>query len=282
VNRSVRLCPPLFSLVCLCGYIGPLSAQEQEPAPSSPGAPSTGTGSRTETARQAPQPASTSSAAAAVDALIEGREIVPEQGHDPTQAPARTAPTEPLERGFVVGASLGMKLGVAESGVQPILQPGLALGGKIGRVVLTLGAEFTNQTIDQRITSRAGANTTVNESISSFLVVPGIQVAMVRSRDARVELLGSVRLGIGAPVGPPIAPTFTTSRVNFMFELAPGVRYWAHRHFALSLLAGFRGDYLFQSTSGAFNNDPSITSVVVSGADGVNGIFATIGGLGAF
>ena len=47
-----------------------------------------------------------------------------------------------------------------------------------------------------------------------------------------------------------VAPsTVDTTNFSFMYEVGPGVRYWPHRHFALQLLAGFRGNYLFQTTN---------------------------------
>lgn len=276
MHRSIRLCLTLGSFVCLFGYTATLRADPPEPPPAG-----SVSGSPAETtARAVPQP---NAAGAAVDAMIEGREVTSGQGLDPTQVHTPVVDAGPIERGFILGAGFGLKLSVGgASGLQSALQPGLALGGKIGRAYLTIGAEFINQSSNQGLANRAGPNTTVSQSITSFLVVPGLQVALVRSRDGRVELLGAARVGIGTTLAPSIASTFETSRVNFMFEVGPGVRYWAHRHFALSLTTGFRGDYLFQSTNGNFNNDPTITSVVVNGADGVNGIFAALGGMGAF
>lgn len=208
--------------------------------------------------------------------------------------PAGAASGEPpVGNGFVVGASLGVHLILAgATNPQPSLQPGLAIGGKIGRAVLTLGAEFVNLSVNTLAETRNGGGTTaMAQSLSTFLVVPGVQIAVVRSRDGRVELLGSARFGFGAPTSntsldpaPPPAPasTLTTSQFSFMYEVGPGVRYWPHRHFALNLLAGFRGDYLFEMTSGSFPKDPAVTSVTTINNNGLNGIFASLGGMGAF
>ncbi len=268
----------LLGLVCCTGVAGTAWAQgstsPNEPAPASatsaPPAPA---------AAPAPEPGS------ALAALLAPPPVV--------EAAHATAMTDerPTRSGFVVGASLGLSLAVVgTSGPQPTLQPGIALGWKIDRAVLTVGAEFANLSTSVVTAVRSGAKSSVSSSDSAFLIVPGVQIALVRSGDGRVEMLGAARFGIGGPTNntstdPAVVvtpSTLTTSRTSFMYELAPGVRYWAHRHFALNLLAGFRGDYLFLSTSGTFPKDTAVTSVVSSSTAGTNGIFASIGGIGVF
>jgi len=206
----------------------------------------------------------------------------------------------PVSSGFVIGASLGVNMVLAglsssppssvQASPQANVQPGFAIGGKVDRLVFTLGAEFTNLSLGTKIVDRSGAMTTLNQSNSTFLVIPGVQIGLVRSRDGRVELLGAVRFGFGKPTSdssqnPTVAtpaPTFSTSQFSFMYEVGPGVRYWAHRHFAVNLVGGFRGDYLFQNTSGNFPKDTTVTTVTATNNAGLNGIFASIGGLGVF
>ncbi len=272
----------LLWLLCIGGLAGPAWAQEPTPVvPAPPPTEPAPTAARPPAAPPAPEPGS------ALAALLG----IP----NPAEPAAHAAPAgeQPTANGFVIGASLGvhLALGVGAS-PQPSLQPGLAVGGKIGRAVLTVGAEFVNLSLNTVAETRSGgATTSVSQSISTFLVVPGVQVAIVRSGDGRVELLGSARFGLGAPISttsrnpapPPAEPsTLSTTQFSFMYELGPGVRYWPHRHFALNLLAGFRGDYLFETTGGSFPKDPAVTSVTTVNNSGLNGIFASLGGMGVF
>jgi hypothetical protein len=57
------------------------------------------------------------------------------------------------------------------------------------------------------------------------------------------------------------------------YQLGPGVRYWAHPHFAVQGLTGFGGEAIFDlPPSGAMS----------SGASSAHGIFASFGLLGVF
>lgn len=176
--------------------------------------------------------------------------------------------TGPVRNGFIVAASLGVSLSLATT-VSGIPQAGFALGWKQGRALFSVGVEFANRSLG----SSGGGSASSSQSNSTFLIVPGLQVALVRSHDARVELLGATRFGFGAPIATDSsnpAPS-GTSQFTFMYELGPGVRYWAHRHFAMNLLAGFRGDYQFDSMTDGTRS-----------STGTNGIFASIGGIGIF
>lgn len=275
---------PFLWLVCLFGFAG--SAWAQEPTPVTP-APTT-----QEPAPAKPAPAPVVPEPGSALAALLG---LPNPADPVQQAAAAAAPSgeQPVGNGFVFGASLGVHLILAGAGnPQPSVQPGIAIGGKIGRAVLTLGAEFNNFSMNTLAEARSGGGTTAaSQSLSTFLVVPGVQVAILRSRDGRVEFLGAARFGFGAPTSntslnpsppPPPPSTLSTSQFSFMYEVGPGVRYWPHRHFALNLLAGFRGDYLFEMTSGSFPKDPAVTSVTTVNNNGLNGIFASLGGMGAF
>ena len=280
--RHVPLGRSLLWFVCCTGLTSPVWAQAPilEPAPVGPPTPGSA---------PAPEPGSALAAllgpapTAAVVATPDGvRAVALEEG--------------PVRSGFAIGASLGVNTVLAGMSTgspgnpQANVQPGFAIGGKVDRLVFTLGAEFTNLSLGTKIVDRSGAMTTLNQSNSTFLVVPGVQIGLVRSRDGRVELLGAVRFGFGKPTSdssqsPAVttpASTFSTSQFSFMYEVGPGVRYWAHRHFAVSLLGGFRGDYLFQNTSGNFPKDTSVTTVTATNNGGLNGIFASLGGLGVF
>jgi hypothetical protein len=61
-----------------------------------------------------------------------------------------------------------------------------------------------------------------------------------------------------------------------MYEVGPGIRYWAHRNFAINLTTGFRGDYRFTTVNG------SSTGSSMGSSTGINAIFVSLGGIGAF
>ena len=105
----------------------------------------------------------------------------------------------------------------------------LFLGYKLCRVVVGLN-------LDLLVYSPVGSSNTV----TSFLLAPEVQVALARSRDSRAELLGMLSVGLGQAAG--------------FFQLggtvAPGVRYWVHRHIALSTLLGLQAGITLQGKAG--------------------------------
>ena len=173
-------------------------------------------------------------------------------------------------RGFVLSASLG---------VQPVASPVLigqtyslvnssgfagqvAIGFKAGRAMLTLGLGISSL-LDKR--------TLESDTSTSFLVIPGLQVALVRSRDQRAELIAQLRFGAGATVASGSSvPSSTKPDVQLFYELAPGARYWMHTQFALQFTAGYAGQWLFA------------TSGTSSQTVGAHGLSAALGAVGVF
>lgn len=151
--------------------------------------------------------------------------------------------------GFVVQTNMGGRLlAVAAADADAFgsgLQWNLMLGYKICRVVVGVG-------IDVAVESPAGTSKTN----TAFILEPEVQIAMARSADRRAELLGVIGLGLGSAGG--------NLRVNG--KLAPGVRYWVHRHIALNTLVGFSGDLVYVG-----KNQAALLS-----------LFGTVGVLGAF
>ncbi len=152
-----------------------------------------------------------------------------------------------VEKGFVLQSRIATQLfflnsqGATTGG----LSGSLLLGYKMGRILLGIGCEYNNLTV-----SVPTAN--VATSSSNFLVIPTLQVVLIRSPDQRVELVGSFRLGLGRPVGTGASSSFISSvssttmvvtPLSLKYEIAPGVRFWAHPHLAVSALAGFSGEY---------------------------------------
>lgn len=169
------------------------------------------------------------------------------------------------ERGFVMSASLGVRpsLIVLDSGTAAqsfTLQGGLAIGFKYKRVVLTLGVDFGGTDSKRTFSTDRAFN---------VLVIPGLQIALYQSRDHRVELIGSLRAGAGASmVSSDVSSPSPTPLV--MYEIAPGVRYWAHKQLALQALAGVGGEY-------AFSTGTSSTQ-----STGVHSLVASLGAIGVF
>lgn len=93
----------------------------------------------------------------------------------------------------------------------------LMLGYKLCRIVVGLN-------LDLLIYSPTGSSSTA----VSFSVAPEVQIALARSRDYRAELIGALSVGLGQAMG-----SFQLSGT-----VAPGLRYWVHRHIALSTLLG--------------------------------------------
>ena len=56
---------------------------------------------------------------------------------------------------------------------------------------------------------------------TSFMVVPGLQVALVRSRDQRAELIGVMRFGAGATIPPNSSLTGSKPDTLLFYEIAP-------------------------------------------------------------
>lgn len=93
----------------------------------------------------------------------------------------------------------------------------LMLGYKLCRVVIGLN-------LDLLLYSPSGSSSTA----VSFNIAPEVQISLARSRDARAELIGALSVGLGQAMG------------SFQLggTVAPGLRYWVHRHIALSTLLG--------------------------------------------
>jgi hypothetical protein len=180
--------------------------------------------------------------------------------------------TTPLDRGTVLSGVMGVRAGwIASSSTAGSADKGLTagfgIGRKLGRLMLHLSAEFASlSTSSASPTSRTMPTNTHENSV--FVIVPGFQVALLRSADLRVELLGAFRLGLGTTIIKSDSAFTTTTgqtRINLVYEVGPGARYWLHRHIAVTLLSGFRGDYYFVSSA-----DKSSSQI------GINGLFASL------
>lgn len=229
---------------------------------SSPDTTSANNGSSTGTTAATANPAQTST-----PTPVAAPEVPPAPEHHANHQP-HPSQIGQGRRGFVVQASFGVRpyftqslnAGSVSTEMTSSLQGGLGIGFKTGRVVVTLGLDLGSIDVRDTFTYRTTA---------TFLIVPGLQVAIARSRDHRVELVGSVRLGAGSTMSTDATSTAKPPAL-VMYELAPAVRYWAHRQFAIQFLGGYGGQY--QITSGSVGN----TSI------GRHGLAASIGAIGIF
>jgi hypothetical protein len=233
----------------------------QSGATTTPG-PSPSPGSATPSQAASPEPSTSTPASGQPEPV---QHMVPE--HPPHSAHAHP-PSGQGRRGFVVAAAFGVRpnftpqqnAGAVTTDMATSLQGGLALGFKTGRVVFTVGLDIG--AIDTRDSSTYRTTTT-------FLIVPGLQVALLRSRDHRVELVGSLRLGAGSTMTTDGSSTAKPPAL-VMYEIAPAVRYWAHKQFAVQFLAGYGGEYQV------------ITNFGGTTSNGRHSLAASIGTMGLF
>jgi hypothetical protein len=189
-----------------------------------------------------------------------------------------------VESGFALEANLGARdyfLAAGGSGLPNISLPtvGLTAGYKFGRILLGLGLEFSNNT--SNVTMGTGAlQASQTTSDSNFLIGPDFEAALVRTADGRVELIGHISLHFGHQShvvtdtpSPPPNNNPTPSNFLLSYELAPGVRYWLHSHFAFQATTGFGGQAFFDMP---VNNNPA------TGNNSQHGIFTSFGLLGVF
>jgi hypothetical protein len=198
-------------------------------------------------------------------------------------APSRAlADDAQVESGFALQANLAVRssvlstvsggmgnttsIGLPDNGIQTQLFGGY----KTGRLLIGLGLEFQNGTANTS-TSVGTTTTSTSSSTSAFLIGPEAQFALLRSGDNRVELVGDLALHFGHL----FLPNVNDGSSNFLltYQLGPGVRFWAHKHFALVGLTGFAGElYHYIPPSGA-----NVTADISS-----HGIFGSFGMLGVF
>jgi hypothetical protein len=188
-----------------------------------------------------------------------------------------------VENGFALQASIAARTGllqVTNINNNNVALPGngvdagLFAGYKFGRAIFGLGLEFFNVTI-----APTGPGAGMSQSSSVFLIGPELQIAVVRVADNRVDLFFDAALHFGHEFipnnNPPPPPIMVQQPSNFLlsYQLGPGVRFWAHRHFAISGLTGFSGVLVHEIPPA---NQPNGEN------DSVHGIFAQIGMLGVF
>lgn len=160
--------------------------------------------------------------------------------------------------------SFGTGLGTTTTTALDTLQGGFLAGYKIDRVIFGLGFDL------QRVAtgSNAGSGSpTVTTATTDILFTPGVRVAILRSADQRVELYGQFDLGFGTTV---TDQSNNTSYFHLSYDLGPGIRFWAHRQFAIGAVTGVRGEFEFDSTK------VNGVNTTTSSSSGLTAIFASL------
>jgi hypothetical protein len=150
------------------------------------------------------------------------------------------------------------------------LQGGVFGGYKIKRFIFGLGFDLARIASG---TSVSGGGTT-STATTSVMFTPGLSVAILRSADRRVEFFGQFDLGFGTTVGDSIASGESIFRLAY--DVAPGIRFWAHPQFAFGAVAGVAGSFTWDSQSGN-GAAPGTTS-----SSGLTSIFAQLQVMGVF
>jgi len=194
-----------------------------------------------------------------------------------TPARAQEVPAGQKRNGFTLETHIGTQVvnltGVGNVG---LIQGGVFAGYKIDRFIFGLGFDLARVATSM---SQPGGDTSQADTVFEF--VPGVRVAIVRSKDQRVELFGEFDLGLGTTVHEQSpTPANQPSRTNFnlSYQIGPGIRFWAHPQFAIGALVGVRGDYAYEKDSSTILGTTTTTST----SSTTTGIFAALQLLGVF
>jgi hypothetical protein len=179
--------------------------------------------------------------------------------------------------GFVVEPHIGTTLfsfttgglGGTTTSALSSLQGGFLLGAKIDRVIVGIG--FDLERVATGSTPQGGPTSTT--ATTDIMFTPGVRVAIVRSADQRVELFGQFDLGFGTTV---TEQNTNTSYFHLSYDIGPGIRFWAHRQFAVGAVTGVRGEFEFDTFHGGGVGGQS------SSSSGLTSVFASLQLTGVF
>lgn len=187
-----------------------------------------------------------------------------------------------VESGFALQANIAVRtslLSIAPAGNKLPTDVGLPGNGldtqlfagyKTGRLLIGLGLEFLNGTANTSVSTGPVTNSTSNAT-SAFLIGPEVQFAILRTADARVELIGDLALHFGHE----FIPNVNDGSSNFLltYQIGPGVRFWAHKHFALNALTGFAGELWHYIPPSGSNGTLDLSAHGIFGSFGMMGVF---------
>jgi hypothetical protein len=175
---------------------------------------------------------------------------------------------------------------VQTSGTNSFVGSGIAgelfAGYKLDRFFFGLGFSIDHAGNTTKLASAAGNATTTTES-TSFLISPGVQIAALRAASGRLELLGTVQLGLGRAVTwrsddpalpPTVSPNYPSTNFHLNYQIGPGLRFFFIPQLALQLLSGIEGDHFFASQDAPSGlRADQINTVSLYGKLGLLGVF---------
>jgi hypothetical protein len=158
----------------------------------------------------------------------------------------------------------GVANGAGGTSAAAAVQGSFLAGYKIDRFVFGLGIDILRTSADFSSSVQPGGG----QSQTVLLISPGVEVALLRSLDQRVELLAELDVGYGhafSSTTPAQTMPPDTSNRRIDYTVGPGLRFWAAPQFAFAGVVGLSGDFATASqTMGAFTQTSSIsvTSIV--------------------
>ncbi len=190
-------------------------------------------------------------------------------------------------RGFAVSLGLNGRYNVVNPDVNTASAAG-SLGGslfagyKLDRLVIGLAFDIGH--VDSTTNFVSGtSSSTGTRSDTSFLLGPAAQFAILRSQDSKIEFIGAAQISFGMtatttsknPAIPPsYSPDVNGANFHIAYQLAPGLRYWAHPQFAVTVLTGIAGDdFLYKQNEPSGLRGDVVNTVSLFGSIGALGVF---------
>jgi hypothetical protein len=189
--------------------------------------------------------------------------------------------------GFALGLGFGsrrpvVQLDATTTASASSVGGSFALGYKADRVLLGVGLQLDYFAATTVLTSTAGTALT-SVATTSFLVTPGVQVAIVRTAGGRLELLLAGQIGLGQattsrtqdPALPmTLAADIPMRNFHLNYEVGPGLRVFLIPRLALTMLSGLAGDHFFaaQDSPSGLRTD-QLSSLSIFGNLGMLGVF---------
>jgi hypothetical protein len=208
--------------------------------------------------------------------LAQAQSPPPPQDGLPPVPTVSAPPSGQKPRGFALEIHLGTQLAaLAGAGNIGLIQGGFFAGYKLDRFIFGVGFDLARVASSMSV---PGADT--SQAATAFYFAPGIRATIVRSHDQRVDFFGQFDLGLGTSIDEqspsPTGPQPNELRFRLYYNVAPGVRFWAHPQFSIGALAGVHGDFVYTKIT-----QPN-TNVSTSQQTTVTAIFAALQLMGVF
>ena len=103
---------------------------------------------------------------------------------------------------------------------------GLAIGYKHDRVIYDLSFDILS----------------IKDYATSFLIKPGLRIALYRATESKIEIFGQFDFGLGAISFKNDSESSNDSVTLFAYDIGPGIRYWVHPQLYVGASAGLAGE----------------------------------------